>query len=39
MALYDAHTERKNQETRNKMKKVILIAIIVTCLLIFVIIG
>lgn len=39
MSLYDGYTERKNEENRNKMKKLILIAIIVICLLIFALIG
>lgn len=39
MSLYDGYTERQNDEKRQKMKKLILIAIIIVCLLIFVLIG
>lgn len=39
MGLYDGRTERQNSDKRDKMKKLILIAIISICLLICVIIG
>ena len=39
MSLYDGYTERRNDENRKKLKKGILVAIIITCILIFILIG